>query len=1517
MRTLRRVGALRVAFCGLMLAFLATVGIGGQSATQAPAPAPAASGAAGLVPAVKAPAGMSLTEYSQYIGKLATQAAAGGKTGAAATSAPAAFGTDSLAVPTNMVGNSAFSAAVTTNIAGPFNHVALFGDWDGREDFGADHFGKIDDFSTKMTPPGLVLTRSAISEHTIANGFAENVFYYGDSVGNVYVAQSSNTSTLSGAPLSGANIFTINLPTILNAFGTLQSDDQVVVTGLCVSPVSDLSSYANVNGSFAPYNGVTGEILYVTYWDTGGGLRTAGGGLVKSGVLAFPVADITSGATAAPGIISPAGFPVQIGGSFGVVYSAFANLAGCAVDDDGNLYFHEVDLQQMGGGHIAKISRTGTNKDRSLATSGIATIINLTPSNGILGTSSGPVAQVNTVTNFSGTSPLFGNIVALAAGQGDTVYAAVARSLVATDDAATQATEGPFANPAAGIGPTPSMIISFRDYAPPTATPSAVPVSDGFADSQVAGAAVVAGVNNFRVFVYGNGPDLRTAAGTASPVWGTVADTLKLDMQIDFSVFSGLTVDEEGKVYVISGGAPAGLGLNPSPTRGEILLFSDDAPQDRRADYIDFRGDVPPNPISGNSTQGDGDSDRFDHIFWQAPLDQLAGMPAGISGLNRGFLRYLNRNAPSAITGLPTGATQADDATTAAAVPFAAFDPGHQVDGGDRFNAPARGDESPNGGFEFSFGANVPLCTTPWNAFFLNSNGNITFQVGDATAVPTSTMMLTGPPRIAGAFGNLNPAARAVSTASFPLQAMGFAGINHFKVRWIDVPESGQEAAGQRNSFSINLYDDGTGTDENGTPGPPYNTEGPTDLRFSRSPTDGTLVGRPPRLNGTGPIALTYERMDTKAATAGINYIAGYSTGGLADGSVAPTDLSEAGRSAAIGNYTQGAIYEIFTGGTFDLRSEGTGANTSTGQTDHNRERIDFVGKVCSLPIPFISGTKTVTGSFAVGGVLTYTVVLTNTGGVAQADLAGPEFYDALPSTVALLTGSASSGTLTTTAATNQVSWNGSIGAGASVTLTYQAVIMSGGGTAAVANQGTILMNGNLSGANTVTDVTDNPNTVAARDATTTGPLPLSYFLAEGATSSFFHTDILLANPNAVPAPIVITYLNSGGAPVTQPMTLAPTSRTTVQVNSVPGMDSAAFSTRVDSTSALPLIVERTMSWDATGYGSSGEKATDSLSKRWLFAEGSQGFFSTYVLLANTTTVPANVTLSFLTEGAGTIVKSVAVPADSRVTFDVSGSPDLVNQNFSIIVDSDVPIAAERSMYFGTPLFNGGHDAIGATAASTHWMLAEGATGNFFKTFVLMGNPNASTATATVTYLLASGGTVVKTWTIPPSGRVTVNVETEDPLLANTPVSIAVTATLPIVVERAMYWPGAPTTWYETHASGGVTDPGTHWGLAEGRVGGTQNYQTYILLGNAGAATANVTVTFLRSDGSTVVKTYAVGPTSRFNIDVGGMVPELSNESFGANIVSDQPIFVERSLYSDVAGVTWAAGTNATASRLP
>jgi hypothetical protein len=201
---------------------------------------------------------------------------------------------------------------------------------------------------------------------------------------------------------------------------------------------------------------------------------------------------------------------------------------------------------------------------------------------------------------------------------------------------------------------------------------------------------------------------------------------------------------------------------------------------------------------------------------------------------------------------------------------------------------------------------------------------------------------------------------------------------------------------------------------------------------------------------------------------------------------------------------------------------------------------------------------------------------------------------------------------------------------------------------------------------------------------------------------------------------------------------------------------------------------------------------------------------------------------------------------------------------------------------------------------------------------VLFANPGDTTANVTVKYLPASGVPITKTFALPGHQRHTINISTEDPALESAAVSTQVTSDVPIVVERSQYWPHGG--WYEAHNSMGETSPGLKWGLAEGRVGGTNNAQTYILVANPNATAADITATFLRVDGTTVVKHFTVPATSRFNISVvpgGGDVPELVNESFGTVIDATTPVMVERSFYTDAGGVTWAAGSNATATRLP
>ena len=133
------------------------------------------------------------------------------------------------------------------------------------------------------------------------------------------------------------------------------------------------------------------------------------------------------------------------------------------------------------------------------------------------------------------------------------------------------------------------------------------------------------------------------------------------------------------------------------------------------------------------------------------------------------------------------------------------------------------------------------------------------------------------------------------------------------------------------------------------------------------------------------------------------------------------------------------------------------------------------------------------------------------------------------------------------------------------------------------------------------------------------------------------------------------------------------------------------------------------------------------------------------------------------------------------------------------------------------------------TAPSTNWFLAEGATGAFFELFVLIANPNPTGANVTVDYLLTNGSVLTKTYTVAANSRFTIWVDEEqfpnlsgNRALASVSCSMRVRSTngVPIIVERAMWWP--QPNWYEAHNAPGTTVTGTRWALAGGEVGGAE-----------------------------------------------------------------------------------------------
>ena len=426
---------------------------------------------------------------------------------------------------------------------------------------------------------------------------------------------------------------------------------------------------------------------------------------------------------------------------------------------------------------------------------------------------------------------------------------------------------------------------------------------------------------------------------------------------------------------------------------------------------------------------------------------------------------------------------------------------------------------------------------------------------------------------------------------------------------------------------------------------------------------------------------------------------------------------------------------------------------------------------------------------------------------------------------------------------------------------------------------------------------------------------PTTWYLPEGSTggdsSGAFETWVLVENPNDADTNVNITYMTQFGEVAGPQLTMGGQSRLTVNVaDTVP--DEWSVSTRV--TADAPIVAERAMYWNSGGayrQCSHGSIGLSHLSRDWYLAEGSTGMdargsFETWVLVQNPGSEKAKVEITYMTpDGA---VKGPALELDPgrRVTFNVA---DTVPNEWSVSasVQSDVPIAAERSTYWnGGTYRQAANDSIGTSAPSREWYLAEGSTGTkdsgSLETWILLANPYEQTVKARLFYQIPSGQVEGPEVIIEPLTRETVNVA--DTVPGEFHVSTRVEADGPIVAERAMYWNTA-TYRQAAHASIGVMAPRNEWLVAEGSTGGDARgfFETWILVQNPNDQVANVKLTYMTPGGPVEGPGLEMAPNSRRSVAVADTLP--GNWSVSTEVLSDVPVVVERALYWNAVTQPW------------
>lgn len=433
-------------------------------------------------------------------------------------------------------------------------------------------------------------------------------------------------------------------------------------------------------------------------------------------------------------------------------------------------------------------------------------------------------------------------------------------------------------------------------------------------------------------------------------------------------------------------------------------------------------------------------------------------------------------------------------------------------------------------------------------------------------------------------------------------------------------------------------------------------------------------------------------------------------------------------------------------------------------------------------------------------------------------------------------------------------------------------------------------------------------------------------YFAEGVIGTFFDTRFAFANPHAEPVDVRATFTDPFGQETFKDFTVAAGSRFTLDRSNMPTLANDAFGSRFEATREIGI--DRTVMWDpAQPYGAHSETGIAAPRTEWYLAEGAtHSGFNLFYLLQNPTDTVAEVLVRYLL-GSGQVVERVHyVGARARTNIWVNkDDPALESAEISahLVSVNDVPIVIERSMYLNTggQLFTAGHNSGGVTELATRWFLAEGSTGTYFDTFILVANPGSTAAEVKVTYLLPSGAPLVLPYTVPAESRFTIWVDHEHPTLAATAFSAIVESTnaVPLVVERSMWWPDRPGgQWIEAHNSAGATTTSSRWILADGISSTANQAVTYALVANTLSAATTVRFTLLGEAGAVRSVEATVGGNARFSIDVAGEFPEAVNSRFSLLVesVEGAPLVVERASYWNAGAVKWSAGTNSLATPL-
>ena len=397
-------------------------------------------------------------------------------------------------------------------------------------------------------------------------------------------------------------------------------------------------------------------------------------------------------------------------------------------------------------------------------------------------------------------------------------------------------------------------------------------------------------------------------------------------------------------------------------------------------------------------------------------------------------------------------------------------------------------------------------------------------------------------------------------------------------------------------------------------------------------------------------------------------------------------------------------------------------------------------------------------------------------------------------------------------------------------------------------------------------------------------PTNTTWYFDGGSVGGGFQEYLTMQNPDpSLAATVQVTYFLEANPP-TNPThvrkvthTIAAATRQTIDVDTDlgttttgPHIDAAAL---VQVSSGPGIIVERPWYFNNLGVNS----GTDAFGvttphKAYYFAEADstkapkvgQPDYNTFVsVLDPSPTLNAHATITYYTGSCGAAgqaacpTQQVSLLPYERLVFKPTIGLGYHNPFSIAVVSSDNPIIAERLLYVKDNIATAGGWTtgaimnVGATAAGTNWLFAEGYTGTGFQEYYKLANFGSTPATANVKLEYTNGDTQTLQVAVPALGFAQVDVNQANahpgscvpsPCAVTSSVSAEITSDQPIVAERLMYFHFGSTRISGTTDVVGTPAAQSTYAFAEGYT--NRPFAEFITLQNPTGSSETALVTF-------------------------------------------------------------------------